>query len=158
MQIECADFTWEVGSVYRAHISSSDHSLNWVEVSGELLRLWHQNQELPFCCRGLCEVRHSANAVCGVMGWVCCQKYQALLVLRVELWQQKGKAGKGWGAAQHLFFFFLTYMFVYLAALRISTRGLFPDQGPHLGPLLWEHGVLAAGPPGNSCVQHLNSL
>ena len=106
MQIECADFTWEVGSVYRAHISSSDHSLNWVEVSGELLRLWHQNQELPFCCRGLWEVRHSSNAVCGVMGWVCCQKYQALLVLRVELWQQKGKAGKGWGAAQHLFFFF----------------------------------------------------
>ena len=26
----------------------------------------------------------------------------------------------------------------------------FPDQGLNPGPLLWEHGVLAAGPPGGS--------
>ena len=26
----------------------------------------------------------------------------------------------------------------------------FPDQGSNLGPLHWEHGVLAIGPPGKS--------
>ena len=37
--------------------------------------------------------------------------------------------------------------------LLIEMRGIhFPDQGlnPGLGPLLWECGVLATGPPGNS--------
>ena len=33
---------------------------------------------------------------------------------------------------------------------------LFPDQGSYLGPLQWEHGVLATGPPGKSSINIFN--
>ena len=36
-----------------------------------------------------------------------------------------------------------------VAALGLSC-GQFPDQGWNLGPLHWEHRVLATGPPGKS--------
>ena len=35
--------------------------------------------------------------------------------------------------------------------LLVAPCGIkFPEQGPNLGPLHWEHEVLAAGPPGKS--------
>ena len=50
------------------------------------------------------------------------------------------------------------YIFFYLSELGLSCNmrtftlhGIwFSDQGSNLGPLLWEHGVLVTGPPGNS--------
>ena len=42
---------------------------------------------------------------------------------------------------------------IFIAALGslVAACGIwFPDQGPNLGPLPWEHGVLATGPPGKS--------
>ena len=51
-----------------------------------------------------------------------------------------------------LFFFFqYLLLFIYLAApvLTCSLWDLmFPDQGSNLGPLHWQQGVLATGPPG----------
>ena len=37
-----------------------------------------------------------------------------------------------------------------------AAQGIwFPDQGLSLGPLHWEHGVLATGPPGKSLVHQV---
>ena len=49
-----------------------------------------------------------------------------------------------------LLFTFIYYVFLYLAAPGLSwgTWDLVPDQGWSPGPLHWEPGVLAAGPPG----------
>ena len=72
---------------------------------------------------------------------------------------------KHWiGTGSSGIFFFFKYSFDCAAAahgifsLSCSTQGLlgaacgiwFPDQGWNLGPLCWEHGVLAAGPPRKS--------
>ena len=56
-------------------------------------------------------------------------------------------------------FLLIFFKVIYLAAVVLGVaRGViylvaawelqFPDQGLNLGPLLWEHKVLAAGPPG----------
>ena len=47
--------------------------------------------------------------------------------------------------------FFLN-IFIYLTAsgLSVACGIYFPDQGSNLGSLLWEHGVVATGPPGKS--------
>ena len=76
---------------------------------------------------------------------------------------------------QEVFLFVLKYLFIYLSSLSLtcSSQDLwfslqhtghlvamcellvvacgiqFPDQGSNPGPLHWEHGVLATGPPGN---------
>ena len=69
-----------------------------------------------------------------------------------------GRKGRQ-GVACCTAFFFFKHMCLFIWLHLVSARGIyFRDQGPHLGPLLWEHGVLAAGPLGNSCVQHLNSF
>ena len=71
-------------------------------------------------------------------------------------------------------FFNIYFLFIYLAApglscitwdlrwgmwdllvaafeLLVAARGIyFPDQGLNLGPLHWERGTLATGPPGKS--------
>ena len=39
-----------------------------------------------------------------------------------------------------------------LCAPNAEALGLIPDQGSNLGPLDWELGVLATGPPGESLV------
>ena len=36
-----------------------------------------------------------------------------------------------------------------------ACRTRFPDQGLNLGPLHWEHGILASGPPGKSPKSYL---
>ena len=38
--------------------------------------------------------------------------------------------------------------------LVVACGVLLPDQESHLGPLLWEHRVLVAGPPGPSLFSH----
>ena len=70
--------------------------------------------------------------------------------------------GIQWQIAFWIYFNFF-FLFVYLAALSGGTQGLlfvtcelsvpasgiwFPDQGLNPGPLHWECGVLASGPPG----------
>ena len=54
-------------------------------------------------------------------------------------------------------FFFFQYLFAYLAVpglscgrYVVSWPGIRPDQGSDPGPLHWERGVLATGPPGKS--------
>ena len=43
------------------------------------------------------------------------------------------------------------YFFIWLCSVLVAAcRGEFPDQGLVPGPWLWEHGVLAIGPPGKS--------
>ena len=45
------------------------------------------------------------------------------------------------------------YMYIYnwLCQVLVAARRIwFPDQGSNPGPLHWEHGVLATGPPGKS--------
>ena len=51
-------------------------------------------------------------------------------------------------------FFFFFNIFIYLTAPGPSVAcGIyFPDQGLNLGSLLWEHGVVATGPPGKSSI------
>ena len=61
---------------------------------------------------------------------------------------------------ESLFSFFLLflhiystyYLFIWLCQILVAACGIqFPYQGLNPGPLYWEHGVLATGPPGNSC-------
>ena len=66
------------------------------------------------------------------------------------------------GSGRRTAFFYIFLMFIYLfiwlhRGLSCYTWDLcccmwdqFPDQGLSPGPLHWEHGVLAAGPPGKS--------
>ena len=58
-----------------------------------------------------------------------------------------------------LYFFFSFLIFIHLAApglswackLLVAACGIYlPDWGSNLGPLHWEHEVLATGPPGKS--------
>ena len=52
--------------------------------------------------------------------------------------------------ASKIFRNFLKLTYLAALGLRCSRWDLFPDQGSYLGPLHWEHGVLATGPPGKS--------
>ena len=46
---------------------------------------------------------------------------------------------------------FIFYLFIWLHQVLVAAYGIwFPDQGLNLGPLHWEPGVLATGPPGKS--------
>ena len=53
---------------------------------------------------------------------------------------------------EQVFILVYIYLFIYLAVpgLCCGMWDLVPDQGSNLGPLPWEHGVLATGPPGKS--------
>ena len=45
----------------------------------------------------------------------------------------------------------LKKIFIWPCQILVAACGiLFPDQGWNLGPLVWEYGVLATGPPGKS--------
>ena len=73
---------------------------------------------------------------------------------------------------QFFFFFFFFCLFIWLCWVSVvahwispifvgaygifAAQGIwFPDQGLSLGPLHWEHGVLATGPPGKSLVHQV---
>ena len=59
-----------------------------------------------------------------------------------------------------IYLFILKYLFIYLAVARellVAACGIeLPDQGSNPGPLHWERGVLATGPPGKSQVNMFN--
>ena len=56
-------------------------------------------------------------------------------------------------------FCFNIYLFIWLCQVLVAACGiLFPDQGLNLGPLHWEHGVLATGPPRKPTFIVLNAL
>ena len=67
----------------------------------------------------------------GGQGWAC---------LGCSLWGCNGPSNTG------------VFVFFNLVVLGSSygTWDLVPDQGLNPGPLRWEHGVLATGPPGKS--------
>ena len=51
------------------------------------------------------------------------------------------------------FTFFFIYFFIWLPQVLFAACGIqFPDQGLNLGPLYWEHRVLATGPSGKSSI------
>ena len=60
---------------------------------------------------------------------------------------------------------FLIFIYLFIWPCRVSVAACkhlvtacgvkFPDQGWNLGPLLWESGVLATGPPGKSLNWHI---
>ena len=50
-----------------------------------------------------------------------------------------------------LYFKIYIYVFIWLYPVFVVARGIqFPDDGSNLGPLHWQHDVLATGPPGRS--------
>ena len=50
-------------------------------------------------------------------------------------------------------FIWLHWVLVVACRLFVAARGVqFPSQRSNPGPMLWEHGVLGAGPPGKSSV------
>ena len=74
------------------------------------------------------------------------------------LWLGLCGGGRRSALTGHLFFF-LIFIFIYLFVSGLSYESLilvvacgiwFLDQGLNLGPLHWEHGVLATGLPGKS--------
>ena len=68
-------------------------------------------------------------------------------------------AGSLVAACRGFFFFKLRHTGSLVAAckLLVAACGIeFPDQGSNPGPLHWEHGVLATGPPGKSLNRNLN--
>ena len=48
------------------------------------------------------------------------------------------------------FFKVLLFTYLFVPVLVVACGIYFPDQGSNPGPLHWEHGVLATGPPGQS--------
>ena len=60
--------------------------------------------------------------------------------------------------------FFFKYVFIWLLgshSVFIAAWGIWlPDQGSNLGPLHWEHRLLATGPPGNSppCYRYMEFI
>ena len=50
-----------------------------------------------------------------------------------------------------------SFLFFFFSGRAMRHEGSeFPHQGLNPGPLLWEHGVLTTGPPGQSHIQVLN--
>ena len=85
------------------------------------------------------------------IGWLLLEalRFQQVSCVLFIQWFQSCKDGKIRSYENFL------KIFIYLAAPALSCgmqNFQFPNQGSNLGPLHWEHGVLAAGPPGKSLV------
>ena len=53
--------------------------------------------------------------------------------------------------SNHYYYYLIFIYFLWLCQVPVAARGIrFPEQGLDLGPLHWEHGILATGPPGKS--------